>query len=84
LTGISKTLNQTLADMPVKKEDREFRSHITLGRIKDIRKSLPDIDRFIKYSFDPIVNHVDQIILYESILTSQGALHKPLHKFLLK
>jgi 2'-5' RNA ligase len=84
LTGISKTLNQTLADMPVKKEDREFRSHITLGRIKEIRKSLPDIDRFIKYSFDPIVNHVDQIILYESILTSQGALHKPLHKFLLK
>ncbi|HCK98938.1 MAG TPA: RNA 2',3'-cyclic phosphodiesterase [Candidatus Marinimicrobia bacterium] len=84
LAGISKTLNQALVNMPVKKEDREFRSHITLGRIKETRKSLPDIDRFTKYSFDPIVNHVDQIILYESILTSQGAIHKPLHKFLLK
>jgi 2'-5' RNA ligase len=83
LGKLSKLLNDALKDMPVKKEDREYRSHITLGRVKGFKKSYPNLNRFVKYRFDPIKNNVAEIILFESILKPKGAIYTPIHKFIL-
>ncbi len=81
LKYLSILLNDTLKDMPVKQEDREYRSHITLGRVSGFKKSSPRLGQFLSYRFEPINNPVSEIVLYESVLNPRGAIYTPIHKF---
>lgn len=84
LAQLSQQLNQALLDLPVKKEQREFSSHITLGRVKRRNLRREAINRFRNYSFAPISNPVSELIFFESQLTPRGAIYKPIHQFPLK
>ena len=62
-------------------EDRPFRPHLTVGRVKSIRNiSLLEkiIERYRDNLFQTVP--VKEIILYESILDSSGPTYIPLHK----
>jgi RNA 2',3'-cyclic 3'-phosphodiesterase len=63
-------------------ENRPFKPHLTLGRIRTLRdKEL--LNKIIdEYQNKEIQKEpVNEVILYESILLPQGALYKPLFKF---
>jgi 2'-5' RNA ligase len=83
LTNLSKTLDDSLKAMPIESEERAFKAHITLGRIKEFRKPVPGLNQFLEYPFEPIHNPVDELILFKSTLTPYGAIYTPLHNFLL-
>jgi len=83
LTNLSKTLDESLKAMPIESEEREFKAHITLGRIKEFRKPVPELDQFLAYPFKPTHNPVDEVILFKSTLTPSGAIYTPLHNFTL-
>jgi 2'-5' RNA ligase len=75
-------IKSSLTEVGVRLEDRQFRPHLTLGRIKNLKPvNLLGklIDKF-KESDLQIVP-VNEVVLYESILRMQGPLYKPLEKY---
>jgi len=84
LKQLATLLNKTLKDMPVKQEDKEYRSHITLGRVKGFKEGNLKLNEFLNYRYGKITNHVSEIVLFESILRPKGAIYKPIHRFKLK
>ncbi|MBU0713320.1 RNA 2',3'-cyclic phosphodiesterase [bacterium] len=84
LKKLSELLNIALNNMPVQQEDKEYRSHITLGRAKGFKESRLKLNEFLNYQFEKIANPVTELVLFESILRPKGAIYTPLHRFKLK
>jgi RNA 2',3'-cyclic 3'-phosphodiesterase len=71
-----------LHEIDVVIEDRPFKPHLTLGRIKSVKdKTLLKmaVERYQHTEIQRV--RVTEIILYESILLQSGPLYKPLNKF---
>lgn len=68
-----------LESIAIKLEERQFRPHLTIGRIKDIRDK-NKLQRLIqKYSGIVLQTvTVSEIVYYESILLPTGSLYKPI------
>jgi len=81
LSNLSKILDEFLRAMPIESETREFKAHITLGRIKEFGKSVMELNQFLEFPFEPIHNPVEEVILFKSTLTPNGAIYTPLHNF---
>ena len=84
LAKLSQTINSGLAENDFPVEERPFKPHLTLGRIRSIKdpenlKSV--IDRYIETEFQTIT--VNEVILYESILMQTGPVYKALDKYTL-
>ena len=63
-------------------EERQFRPHLTLGRIKSVRdtdnlKTL--LERYRNVQFQAV--QINEVILFESILTQTGPIYKSLGNF---
>jgi 2'-5' RNA ligase len=70
-----------LKDLNIKIEDRPFKPHLTIGRIKQLnnRESFLDAtEEFKDYEIQLVP--VNEVILYESILLPSGPVYKPLVK----
>lgn len=67
-------------DLPV--EERPFRPHLTIGRIKYLKNTDALSNLLVLYR-DKVIQRVevDEIILYESILLPSGPVYKPLGNF---
>jgi len=84
LKKLSALLNDVLRDMPVKQEDREYRSHVTLGRVKKYNENSLQLNDFLNYKYGKIDNYVSEIVLFESVLHPKGPIYSPLKRFKLK
>jgi RNA 2',3'-cyclic 3'-phosphodiesterase len=63
-------------------EERKFKPHLTLGRVKSVvdTENLKNVlERYGDIQIQIV--HVSEVILYESILMQTGPLYKPLGKF---
>lgn len=70
-----------LKELKIKMEDRSFKPHLTIGRIKRLNdnESLKTlIEEFQNYEIQSVP--VNEVILYESILLSAGPIYKPIIK----
>ncbi|MFA7710696.1 MAG: RNA 2',3'-cyclic phosphodiesterase [Candidatus Neomarinimicrobiota bacterium] len=65
-------------------EKRGFQPHLTIGRVKDPRRKIAGIESFLKLKINPTINPVENVIFYESNLTSGGAIYTRLVVFNLK
>ena len=74
-----------LKEFDIKLEDRPFKPHLTIGRIKHLNDSekLKDLIAQFQYSEIQLVP-VNEVILFESILLQSGPVYKPLAKVSLK
>jgi 2'-5' RNA ligase len=82
LAGLFKGIKSGLDDSGIKTEEREFKPHLTLGRIKWIgnKTSLEEvIKRYNDHKFQDV--RVTEVIFYESILQQTGALYLPVKVF---
>lgn len=71
-----------LKDLKIKFEDRPFKPHLTLGRIKHIsdRELLRSLT--VQYGNTEIQTvPVPEVILYESVLMATGPVYKPFAKY---
>lgn len=86
LRELSWKLNDSLRKLPVQQEDKEYRSHITLGRVKhyNYRENNLNLSNFLAMKFEKTINNVAEMVLYESFLRPKGAIYKAIHKFKLK
>jgi RNA 2',3'-cyclic 3'-phosphodiesterase len=75
-------LDESMLSFGFQGEGKEFRPHLTLGRIKEIKKTnrLGNlIERYRNVSFGKA--KISEIIFYESLLRSEGPVYIPLSKF---
>jgi RNA 2',3'-cyclic 3'-phosphodiesterase len=79
---VSEKMDDTLSVIGFAKEERPFKAHLTLGRIKDLRDR-QGFDFFLaahaRTFFQAV--RVEKIILYESILHSRGPDYDILRQF---
>lgn len=71
-----------LKDADFNTEDRPFKPHLTIGRIrsvKDIENLKTVLERYRDTEIQTV--NVKEVILYESILMQTGPLYKPLRKY---
>jgi 2'-5' RNA ligase len=70
-----------LKDMGFRTEDRVFRPHLTVGRIRSV-KDINNLKSVLGKYQDSAIQavHVSEVFLYESILMQTGPLYKPLAK----
>jgi 2'-5' RNA ligase len=84
LINLQKKLDDELAAIGFPSEDRPFRAHLTLGRIKDpsgfsgISEALTKYNTFAAGEFN-----CTELILFQSHLTPQGAIYTKLAEFAL-
>jgi RNA 2',3'-cyclic 3'-phosphodiesterase len=82
LTDLTAIIIDGLKEIGVKTEERSFKPHLTLGRIrrlnnKSLLKSL--IDKYQNTEIQKVI--VEEIILYESVLNPSGPVYKPIAEF---
>lgn len=83
LKQMHKKVEKVTNNYNIEPDKREFKPHLTIGR-KRKRTRISDVDKFLNYDFKPVYNQADELIFFESILKSSGAIHKPLTKIKLE
>jgi 2'-5' RNA ligase len=80
LGNIAREFENSLHSLGFEKENRPFKSHLTLGRVKAPTglEKLSDIVKTIKVEKKPFV--FERIILFKSTLTPRGSVYENLHE----
>jgi RNA 2',3'-cyclic 3'-phosphodiesterase len=82
LQNIKSTIDLRLSGLGFPAEERKFRPHLTLARIKSIRDTDVLRDLITEYrDFMYQKNLIEELVYYESILRSGGPVYLPLEKF---
>lgn len=79
---LSGALEKALAGFPVKKDERAFRLHLTIGRAKEIKSSgllMTLINELGPINFGSV--NIDHLTLYKSVLTKEGSVYTSLRRF---
>ncbi len=85
LTELNNTLADGLKENGFNVEERPFRPHLTIGRIRSVADTgnLENVlEKYRETEFQAV--SAKEVILFESILMQTGPLYKPLGKFGLK
>jgi 2'-5' RNA ligase len=84
LAGAHEIVKKSLERLYIKLEDRQFKPHLTIGRIKDLRdkNSLQNlIQKYVGIKLQDVT--VSEIVYYESVLLPTGPLYKPISTIML-
>ena len=81
LKSMVESIENVLEPLGFPKESRDILPHITLARIKYPQKHTPNVDPFLKSSYDPIDFPVDRMQFFSSELLPFGAVHTILKTF---
>jgi 2'-5' RNA ligase len=85
LLSLNGNIIKGLTELDMKTEDRPFKPHLTIGRIKSLNDIVTLKALIDKYQNLEIQNTViNEVILYESILLQSGPVYKPLAKYALE
>ncbi len=82
LTMLYNLINKGLKNIGFELEERQFRPHLTLGRVKsckDTENLKSVLEKYRDQEFQTI--HVNEAILFESILTQTGPIYNQLAKY---
>ncbi len=85
LLHLNQIIEKSVENFGFTKDKRNFHPHITFGRIKgNIQIQRSQIEKYLEYTYKPIINPVEKIIYFESILTQTGPIYKKLATIKLK
>jgi RNA 2',3'-cyclic 3'-phosphodiesterase len=85
IDGMVKDIEDAMAALGFPREDKRFKPHITLGRVKE-NYGLGDLISYIKsYHLVPMPLNLESLVLFQSTLTPRGPIYDrllevPLHK----
>jgi RNA 2',3'-cyclic 3'-phosphodiesterase len=80
---IAKQIDSDLEKIGLAKEDREFSSHITLGRTKSSKNRIELVkllEGLSETQLGPFEFHVSKITFFKSTLTPKGPIYEALHE----
>lgn len=69
-----------LAKLGYRSENRRFRPHLTIGRVRQSPAGIGELGRLIEKhaDFDGGLTHVDEVVVFSSVLSPDGPTHEPL------
>lgn len=77
-------IDECLNSLPLPKEERAFKPHLTLGRFREIPRHNFSLPERVRDFLDTKVFLVKEIVLFRSELRPEGPRHTPLELFTLK
>ena len=84
LVHLFRKVDRAIVDAGLGPEDRKFRPHVTLARLKDVKRE--QVSQWIAannlFSAGPML--VDRFVLYRSHLAQQGAIYEPVAEYPLR
>ena len=85
LLKLAEKILSGLTEMSIRLEDKPFKPHITIGRIKHLNSKGTFKKLTEQYQNTELQRlHVNEVFLYESILLPQGPKYIPIERFKLK
>ena len=81
LMDLVQNIENEFDKIDIPKDQNDFIPHITLARIKYPQNHTPDIDLFLKSSYDPIDLSIDHVQFFSSELLPSGAIYTLLKTF---
>ncbi len=80
LENIASDIDDEMSQLGFEKENKKFKSHLTLGRVKD-NKNIGELTKYLEtYRINPQSVLFDKIVLFKSTLTPQGAIYERLYQ----
>lgn len=77
---IARQLELKMRELRFAPENRDFKAHLTLGRVREGQSLGPLGPKLESYELDPIPLHLDRLVLFKSTLTPQGSIYERLHE----
>ena len=81
LNNLVKNIEIQLEKLKFPKDRFNYLPHITIARVKYPQSQTPDIDLFLKSSYDPIDLSIDRVQFFASELLPSGAIYSLLKTF---
>ncbi len=81
LTRIDEAIHDVVGPLGFPRVDREFKPHVTFGRVRYPQKVTPDVSMFLNSEYDPIRCELKSLHLYESKHGADGLRYIPLATF---
>ncbi|MFC1480701.1 RNA 2',3'-cyclic phosphodiesterase [Candidatus Neomarinimicrobiota bacterium] len=78
LITIEKLIHQALDPLGFPREEREFKPHVTIGRVRYPAKATPGVNNFLGTEYEPIICNLSSLILYESRIGKKGLEYAPI------
>jgi len=78
LSEVQGLLDRSAVDSGIEPEARTWSPHLTLGRVKYVATDSPLLKRLKSVRVETYYYTCDRVTLFESTLTSEGALYRPL------
>lgn len=79
MVELHEAIERAVADLGFRRENRRFRPHLTLGRVRGDRDLLPLGQLVAEHAdFAGGVASVDEVVVFSSELEADGPLHEPL------
>lgn len=75
LQKINNVLETECGQKGFAKENRNFKAHLTIGRLREPRKSKELTDRHLNKTFVAVKFEVSEIVIYESRLQKSGSIY---------
>ena len=76
---LNNKIETELERLGIRKEKREYKAHLTLGRVRTLKNVSKLITLINEAKFHPQEEiKIDKLILFQSTLTAKGAIHSPL------
>jgi 2'-5' RNA ligase len=80
LLKISELLETGCERIGFPKENRNFKAHLTVGRLREPHKSIEIARKHLQNEFEPVEFEVSEIVIYESKLQSTGSIYSVVSK----
>ncbi|MBU3906980.1 MAG: RNA 2',3'-cyclic phosphodiesterase [Nanoarchaeota archaeon] len=81
---LQQEIENKLTEIGIKKDDREFTSHVTLVRVKELKNKDVFHEKIKKLGIKKQKCNVDKFLLIKSELTRQGPIYKTIKEFELR
>ena len=82
LSTLKNEIDHAMIDIGFELSEKQFKPHLTIARTKFIKNKKQFRECIEKYKDYKIQNFkINEVILYESILTAKGAIYKEIKKF---
>lgn len=81
LPEIFELLNTELTKLGFQRENKAFRPHLTIARLREPEKSRSLAERHLAEKFEPVEFEVAEIVIYESRLLPTGSKYSIVSKF---
>ncbi len=86
MVELHRRVENALTELGFRAENRRFRPHVTLGRVRDARHRKTDLTALVERfaDFEGGISHVDEVVVFSSQLNEDGPEYVPLGRVELK